>query len=425
LISLASIWRPAMDLTPLLVLMAVVSPLKAQRGAEASKSPGPSSGWSMPSPVIGVPPGSALKWPSAAQFGETVYVSGNVLPTTRLRSGPHPMMILRAPGAPLELPVGNFEFAYPKGVFDSKGVYHLVWGEPANPDSVTWRYGALITSLWHAAFEHGHWGAPSKIIDAVSVHWSTEAGSMAVDSRDRLHIVAPTEIRPGAVVLLHSVSGHPAWIHHEIPWPTAYASIVAWRRDSLVVCFAGADPSRRGDVNSLFITISADGGSTWSSPELLSHGANRVAVAPLMIVAASGELDLVTGQFGQGGGSIDVLKRWRSHDGGRNWLPLHDAPLNRAQVIRFVAMSTRCGVLEAVVESLMVEGNVLRPVLDEVPWDGDRATTTQLFVDFRAATSAALSGDGDRIRLIAAVANPPATSVGTVTTIRQECPPEH
>lgn len=403
-----------------LFCLASAGSVPAQMPPAPASIQGTQAGWSMPSAIPGVPIGSALKWPSISQFGDTVYVAGNVLPTTRLRSGPHPMTILRIPGRPLQLPTGNFEFAYPKGVFDSKGAYHLVWGEPVHPDSATWRYGAHISSLWHAVFKNDRWTEPVKIADAISIHWDTEQGAIATDSKNRVHVISPAETRPGPAVLLHTWETGSGWSNLEIPWLTAYASMVVWRGDSIVVCFAGENPSHSTGAHNLFITMSGDGGLHWSVPQPLNPGDGGVAVAPIVLVAGN-ELHVVSGQTAPGRLSSSMLKHWRRQAGGRGWDPLPSVALTRAQVIRFVAAGVRCGVVEAAVESLVGAGDSLRIVVDEARWAGDNASATQLFPDFRNATSVALLGVGNRFRLVAAVANPPAVSVGAVTATQDAC----
>ena len=80
-----------------------------------------------------------LAWPSVAVRSDTAFVAGNVVSGDSLIARPAYLGHVRQkdsgdliPLAPLELPVGDFQFAYPR-IALAGSTLHLVWAEFESP----------------------------------------------------------------------------------------------------------------------------------------------------------------------------------------------------------------------------------------------------------------------------------------------------
>lgn len=354
-----------------------------------------------------------------------MYVAANLFPISGAAPlGRRPISIFRLPGGALEAPAGRFLFAFPKGIVDLTGSYHLFWAEPdtLTHDPARWP-ASRLTSLWHSVFDGKAWSPPERILSGRSVYWAAEGGVAVVDAANRVHVVVPA--RPATGPGYHPVVHHlrrvdGRWEQRESATSAVYASIAAWGRDSLLVAYVAADTGAQSDRNSVFSMASPDGGSSWGAPVLLSRSGSHAATSPVLIQLDDGMLHLVWLQRLPGGAASKSLRHWRSPNRGRSWERLADAPLPVAgEVIGFNAAADRCGTVQALVESF--DGG--RLLLHEIRWAGQRVEAGRLFPDFEMVGNAAIIAEENSVRVVGSAVRRSGDHAFTFTATREPCAP--
>ncbi len=341
----------------------------------------PLEDWSVPSLINASRPGRTLRWPSVAVVGDTFYVAANVFPaepTTTLDQ--RPLSVLRVPGGRIATPQGQFLFAFPKGVVDSRGIYHLIWGEPDTliADVRHWPGGPL-KSVWYAAYDGRTWSSPEKLFETSRILLGAENGVIASDAHNGLHLILPTIGSDSRPTLTYVRRTGTAWEVRKFATGAAYASILAWGSDSIAIAYTAPDTTLSEDGNSVFVKSSGNRGAVWSEPQLISTSVARDATSPLLS-RTGGRIHLVWGRRSSAF-SLAALVARELRDGGM-WSPMSEAPLPRGG-LRFHVGETG-GSVTAIVEEF--DGH--RLTLREVTWRGGNAYSTPLFADLRHAASA-------------------------------------
>ncbi|MDX1637158.1 MAG: T9SS type A sorting domain-containing protein [Balneolaceae bacterium] len=89
-------------------------------------------------------------------------------------------------------------------------------------------------------------------------------------------------------------------------------------KDNLVIAWLGADPNQSG-INDVLVTVSNDGGDTWSEPELIMPSGNQAGRMLELQATSNGIIHLI---WGRQTTSLPVPNEfWHSYseDGGRSW----------------------------------------------------------------------------------------------------------
>lgn len=394
------------------------APSAAAEATTCAAVPAGAGEWSRPVAVDGVPEGRSIRWPSLALRGDTAYMAANLFPIDPLAPvDPRPLTVLRLPGGPIGAPPGEHSFAFPEGVFDRAGTYHLFWGDPPSPGTRLHNWpGGPPSSLWHSSYDARGWSAPERILSSGHLGWAGERHAIAVDASNRIHLLVPTASPTGALRLAHLRGTGGGWERSEIPIATAYAGLVAWGRDSLLAVLVAPDPAARSDANSVLVATSSDAGATWSAPALLSPSGGRPATVPIALRAAGGALHLLWVQNRAGEFTAEALRHRVSRDGGATWTTLPDAPLT-GEPLRVQAVADRCGSIWALAESFTGDG----VVLDEIGWRGENVAVRRLFPELVVAANAGLASDGCMLRLVWSAVARPGEDATTWTAERRVC----
>jgi hypothetical protein len=268
-----------------------------QKPVLSSRSPGG------PVALLGIGENQALQGPSIAVRSDTAFVAGNVFSGDSLIARPAYLGRVRqydggvlVPLVPLELPPGDFQFAYPR-IVAAGGKLHLVWAEfESRPHTVNaWRSPAnRPTSLWHAALDKGTWSPPERIATAYWFGWNGETGGAAVDASGTLHVAAwKGDI--DSIPHVHDfrlAGGH--WEDSSLPYTGLnQTTAIAMHGDTVVV--AVVDEPR--DTSRVMVVESTDHGTHWTNPIVASRrprlqgSVSRLVFAPTAdgILLAIGE----------------------------------------------------------------------------------------------------------------------------------------
>lgn len=327
--------------------------------------------WNAPAILARIPPGQSPRWPSlATRDGKTVLVA-NLFPVADDESlAARPVIMLRIPGGHLDAPLGDFKFAYPKGVFSSDGRYHLFWAEFVTKPTTAIEWARPTSSLWHAMFSGKSWSAAELVLKAEQITWSDPEGAVTADRANRIHLVVPATTTPGRLAIVYlRLNTDGSWKRTDLPRGAGSANIAAWSTDSLTMAYTAADTDRPTSSNILFERRSADGGNSWSEPIRFPDAGNP-AYSPLLRYA-DGELHLLwQKRVGpkEGGSKMHYARRATTAD---TWKAIATAPLS-ANLLRTTAIVTSCGTMVSFSESIVgrVDGPHLR--VEETSWGSDR-----------------------------------------------------
>lgn len=183
--------------------------------------------WSKPETIVGVPASRSVRWPSASSFKNQTIVVANHFPVSPTDSiGPRPFFIWSSRDGLLSFPVEGKLFAYPKGIFDSAGVFHLFWGEGQVADSTkNWLQGwpKTITSVWYAAYASGKWSQPEVVLKSRRIFWGSEGGQ--ITATGGLHLVISAATPSGDMRLHHLRRNHGSWDSQALARFVSYATI--------------------------------------------------------------------------------------------------------------------------------------------------------------------------------------------------------
>lgn len=355
--------------------------------------------WSRHRRVSGIPLGRTFQSPSITFSHDTLYAVGNLLPRDIAEPvGSRPATIIRLPGKPLEMPPGDFLFAHPKLIADSRGVLHLFWSESdiPQPDGVPWP-PVSVNALWYAEHTSTGWSTPQQIVTAQWLGWGVEDGAVAVDSEDRIHLVLPVLPNRGLFKLAYLRRAGATWERNELDISATYATIVPLRRDSLMIAYSGRRSSEESQDLGVFILNSGDGGLSWSGPTLLTSIESDRGLSPAVVHLKSGELHVLWKSVQPtGAGSSTVLEQWQSDPSHQQWRRLPSVSLpGRVFLLRFA--SDQCDVPITVAE--VFDGGE-RMLIMEVNWIGGVPHVHTLFPEVSVAASPSLQTNGQRLLML-------------------------
>lgn len=333
---------------------------------------------------------AGLLFPSIAQRDGRVAVVGQVASAAapHLASEARTLLWVESEG---EVPVPSTTSGTQHQVaFDSKGRLHLVWAESADDPVAPRTWTGNKTSVWHSIRTPQGWSAPERVLSAVVIYWSGHAPQLAIDHRDRVHIVTSVGDTGGfrTVTLRRDPDG---WRQREISRHASYATL-AIAGTTLVVGSAGsgADPGS----SSVIVSRSGDGGDSWSAPiTVVEGGQNQLHY--LQLAAAGDRVYAIWSDWSEGDAGVAGVAQ--SLDGGRTWRPAERVPLSGSSR-RVSATVDQCGDLVALFESRAVRSGRLEAVVEEVSGGGERpfaSSTPQLGVS--QATEMRIGRDGPRV----------------------------
>ena len=364
------------ELVPAFLRCALIALLPLGTVSVSPAAPqGQPTGWSGLRDIFEAPSGLSLRSPSAALHAGTVVVAANLFPIDTATQVPtRPIIIVSASGEHVDVPPGDFSFAFPKLLIGDDGVYHLLWAESSSrtTNPMLWP-GRPLTSLWYSAYRNGAWSNPREILHSRSLWWRADAGTAVIDRRGQVHAVVLATPRSGFQPALVVLNGSQEWEDQTVPdMLPAYASIADMGRDSLLIAFTAPDRSVPSDGNSVFTTISSDAGATWSKPRLISRSGTTPASKPLALASRHGSTGVLWIQAKIGAPS--VLRLVTSDDGGGRWMPNADAAI-QGEILGITAFTDSCGTT-AILSELRPS---VRPVLAQTKWSGGNVSGSDLF----------------------------------------------
>ncbi|MDB4951588.1 MAG: repeat-like domain [Gemmatimonadetes bacterium] len=393
-------WAVSFRLTMMLELLAWVAfapAVASQRvfPASADTASFTPRAWSRPMAVTGVPAGRGLQNPSLASKGDTLFIAGNILPTdAQTPPDPRPIVVLRFPGTAIGIPPGTFHFVYPRGVVAGDGSYHLFWGEPDATKPTRDYFPASFSSVWHSRFDGREWSPPEQVVRGVTAYWQYQTNPVAVDGAGRVHVVVPLLEATGPV-LVYLRSRRGGWDRQDFKGVSLYASLLAWRGDSLAIAYTGVEPGEPQGLARLLTMTSGDGGAHWAPPGPHGLPPVRDPQAPTLTRSADGTLHLIWIQVQAGEFSPSGLAMWESADGGESWRS-GGWLAYPAVAARFVAMSGACSGAEAMVSGF----DGAQTYVDHVQWHAGRARSRRLFPEAVDALWVGVGLSGDSIRMV-------------------------
>lgn len=325
----------------LLTILALPASLLGQKAFPDRQAP------ARPVMLAGVPETQLIRWPSITLGSDTVFVAANVFPGSgdSLHARPAYLGRLRrtasgdlVPLAPLDLPRGEFQFAYPR-VIAAGSRLHLVWSEfGLRPrTSAAWEnITSFRTSLWHAMLEKGVWTRPEKIATSVRLEWNEETGDVAIDASGALH-VAFWDGSSGHVHHLRFVGG--AWEPSRLPYGGLNSAMaIAIHGDTMFAAVMDAV----SDTERVWVVESADHGKEWKNPTVVSSRPRmQRSVSRLAFATTRDGLLLAIGEKAENSFYLDTIRLLRLDGSGRVRSAQFVPPPPQAD--QFVLAGTSCG----------------------------------------------------------------------------------
>lgn len=364
--------------------------------------------WTTLGALPAMPEGLVLRYPSLAIGRDQRFVAGTLLSPDSTSEAARPYLG-RLDGYVLPMPAGNFRFWYPRGVFDSAGVYHLVWGEGNDPElSLSW---PMPAELWHAAYADGKWSVPTRILSGSRITWSSQPVPLAVDGQGCVHVILPVH---AGMDLVHIRGSCAPWTSTRVASRVTYASVAAVGPRSIMVALAGRDTANPRARNVIRVLRSDSGGPLQAigkievgDPLQRTHG--------VWIGQAAGYVDVAWLLEQSGGESLISV---RSEDGGRTW---RDTSISESLpgLIGSHFIARPCGVI-GILEAFDNGGVELLDVDLSVP--APRAT--RVFPDVPLSGSPSLGFGGDSLLLVASVSHTGEAAAARLA-VRQRCRTAH
>lgn len=215
-------------------------------------------------------------------------------------------------------PPGRFSFVEPRAALDNRGSLHLMWAERVTGDHAT----ATVppgttppTGIWTSSFsDREAWSSPERLYE-YAVLWGKRSNDQIAQARNgSLHLITPL-LSPSDATLLHTQFNGTRWSVSLIatPRPVAYTSVAANDR-KMFLAFISSNPVPNGrDVNSVFVSLSDDSGTSWSQPILVSESGTTPAHHVKARTDARGRVHLVWTQMMSAG--QHVIRHVASNDG--------------------------------------------------------------------------------------------------------------
>jgi len=214
----------------------------------------------------------------------------------------------------------------------SDGRVHLVWGE--RRADATPRPGGPPDALYYAQSADGgrSWSAPERVFSSSSDGFFSPPRSLVLDADGHPHVVFSSQESEGTpVTVIHTERTASGWTDVTDVAAGGSPDLARTSDEELVVAYLATDTSQNSpDRNSLFLSRSADGGDTWSSPQLVERsGFDRPAQSP-RLEGGPGHRTLYLGWSRSTDGDLDPDSVFvaTSSDQGETWTPSRRVPVS-------------------------------------------------------------------------------------------------
>lgn len=333
-----------------------------------------------PIALLGVPGNRVVQWPSVAARSDTIFVVGNVFQSDSLGARPAYLGRLYQSAAgslkalsPVELPPGDFLFAYPRIVVAGSKL-HLIWAEFATRPhtAFAWQRATyLAKSLWHAVLDDGAWSSPQRIASGDALGWSDEVGGVAVGADGIVHVAAWKGDNGGVphVNDFRFVAGR--WENTILPFTGLNPSTaISTRSDTLAISLV----DERLDTARVIVLESIDQGKHWGNPFVVAQRSRRQAtVTHLSFVTADRTLILTIGEKPPNSAQLDTIRMVRLNGSRAFSAPLLIPPPPAAD--QFVATGTSCGSALMLTRSLSARPQIVQTTIS---LDSSRSVSRRL-----------------------------------------------
>lgn len=353
--------------------------------------------WSAPTTVLS-DSSRSVRWPTLATHHDTIYIAANLWPVRAGAAiGTRQMLLMRVPGGTLPLPAGPFSFAFPQGVLDRAGRYHLFWGEFGSGADRATTWPPNPRTLWYARFAAGVWTTPQKVAEGSALYWNGEQGHVVLDSAGAVHAIVAGFFQPDGFALLQLTRRDTSWIRNVVPMQALYASMTATRK-GLVRVFVAAEPT--GAATALKVQRSTgDAGDAWENAEVVVRADRGGLSSPILLPRADGDAGLLWMESASPLASSQRLHYATLNDLGRH--------VSRDQTVEaqvapgsLRAATTPCGPI-ALVEVMEQRSGRLGIALEAIRFDGGReAVPVRIYPQFDITASGAVAPLGDAVAVV-------------------------
>jgi hypothetical protein len=374
----------------------------------------PSKVWGESEQLGGIPKGYGLRWPSLATTHDTLVVAAVLSPIGSTPERVPRGIVMRYPGSILPLPSHAERFAFPRGVTDKNGTYHVIWGE--NPDTTYDDFP--IRELWHSEWNNGRWSRSERIVDASTVRWAGDQGSVVVNSDNTIGVLVSVvrKLYHNTVFYVDGRTGQ--WRTQDLEHFATYVAIAAEGR-RLVAALVGPDPVSRH--SSVYAVSSSDHGRTWSAPSVIGWVTSPYARSVSMAVNPAG-LHVVWAEPVRRATDSVVVRHFTSRLSRSTWSEQSSVRIAGSNILRMAVASDACTPLRVLVESISGRYGGTRFRLQELSWSRSTAAAMDLFPGASSAGVSAVHGTSSRLHLLATViAGTPPREMTLLSSTTQTC----
>jgi len=395
---------------------------QSREATESARTPSrelvPSNGWGESELLGGIPKGYGLRWPSLATTHDTLVVAAVLSPIGSTPERVRPGIVMRYPGSILPLPSHAERFAFPKGITDRNGTYHVIWGE--NPDSTHGDFP--IRELWHSEWRNGRWSPSERIVGASAVRWAGDQGSVVINPDNTIGVLvsAIRNVYHNTVLYIDGRTGQ--WRTQDLERFGTYVAIATEGR-RIVAALVGPDPVSRH--SSVYAVSSSDHGRTWSAPRVIARVTSPYARSVTMAVNSAGVHVVWTEPVQRATDSV-VVRHFTNGPGRPIWTEEASLRVAGSNILRMAVVSGACIELRVLLESISGGYRGTRFRLQELSWSRSAAAAMDLFPGAVSAGVSAVHGTSSRLHLLATViAGSPPREMTLLSSTTQACGPRH
>jgi hypothetical protein len=218
---------------------------------------------------------------------------------------------------PLPLPPGVATIFAPVAAVSADGTVHVLWAAPSDTSKDT------PSVVWYASYKNGQWRPPDRLFSATELDWRATVRPQLINEHGRLHVLFSswTNGKGSSVDYLRYSNG--GWTHARLPIiGLASATMAITSPDSIVVAYGATDiNSRERNGSHLYITRAAQRDTLWSRGTLVQwRGLGGVQFSALVDDRGSpNRLTLLWGGTNPATRKLDSLFVSVSADGGVGW----------------------------------------------------------------------------------------------------------
>ncbi len=225
-------------------------------------------------------------------------------------------------GTKLDPPPGDFWFAYPRALYDTQGLLHLVWGEPEADGSAHSHWASLrIGRVMHSIRDPlGDWSKPAIVVSGGNLRWSPGEGAIGRGVPNGISVVVAPTLK--SLTIARWSEGE--WSRVTIPaLVPLYSALVSHSADTALLAYVGIgrtdDAIPRSVGNSLLLHRSLDSGASWGPASVLQLSTHGRALDLATLSLRDGSIVLLWGQAAPGGAFGATVRLVQSTDGGASW----------------------------------------------------------------------------------------------------------